>query len=139
MTTVSAFSSNDVKLIMYDSEQLVRVRKYEVNIHRLQDVLKSHKKSLCLTNRNISEKLNVAKTTVDHWFRTDSCFSIPDENIWFDLKQLLNIETEEFDKSITEFIVKEGVFEKSGRIYDENGLCPTLTTSMNEKILIWNK
>lgn len=124
---------------MYESEQLVRVRKYEVDTPKLQSVLKVQKQILKLTIREISNKLGVTKTTVEHWFRTDSCFSIPDKDIWFDLKQLLQIETDEFDQSITEFITKHGVFEKSGRIYDENGLSPTLTTSMNEKILIWNK
>ena len=54
------------------------------------------------------------------------------------LKKLLRIDSDEFDRSITEFITKQGVFEKSGRIYDESGISPTLTTSMNEKILIWN-
>lgn len=68
---------------MYDSEQLVRVRKYEVNVVKLQSVLKSQKQILKLTIKDISDRLDVTKTTVEHWFRTDSCFSVPDENIWF--------------------------------------------------------
>ena len=136
---VSVFNSNKIKLIVYESKQLVRVRKHEVDVCKLQSTLKSHKTKLNLTNKGISDELDVKKTTVDHWFRTDSCFSMPGENVWFDLKQLLQIETDEFDESITEFVIKEGVFEKSSRIYDENGLCPTLTTSMNERILVWNK
>ena len=58
----------------------------------MQQTLRSHK---CYSNREISNILGVKKTTVDHWFRTDDCFSIPDENIWFELKDLLKIETNE--------------------------------------------
>ena len=68
------------------------------------------------------------KTLVEHWFRKDNCFSIPDENNWFKLKEMFDISTNEFDKFITEFEVLDGVYEKANRIYDENGICPTLTT-----------
>lgn len=81
--TVTVFNTDNIKLIMYDSEQLVRVRKYEVNVVKLQSVLKSQKQILKLTIKDISDRLDVTKTTVEHWFRTDSCFSVPDENIWF--------------------------------------------------------
>ena len=40
-----------------------------------------------LTIKDIAHKLNINKTTVEHWFRSDNCFSIPDENIWLDLKK----------------------------------------------------
>lgn len=102
-------------IITYESEQFVRVRKYDVDILKLQSVLKEQKQILKLTIRDISDDLGVTKTTVKHWFRTDSCFSIQDENIWFELKKLLQIKSNEFDKSITEFIIKQGVFENNGR------------------------
>jgi DNA (cytosine-5)-methyltransferase 1 len=74
---------------------------------------------------------------VEHWFRTDIYFSIPDKDIWMQLKTMLNIETNEFDESIMTFIEKESVFEKSNRVYDEDGIAPTLTsTSADERILV---
>lgn len=88
-----------------------------------------------MSNKKIAEILNINKTTVDHWFRTDNCFSIPDSEIWFKLKDLLNIETDEFDKSIMTFYYKEGVYEKAQRFYFTNGLAPTLTTSDEIKII----
>jgi len=57
--------------------------------------------------RKISEYLDIPKTKVEHWFRKDNCFAIPDEDIWFKLKEFLNITTDEFDKSITEFEIRD--------------------------------
>lgn len=124
---------NKVKCNVVNIPQIVKVRKHKVDVIKLQQVLKSHKN---ISNKDISYRLNIKKTTVDHWFRTDECFSIPDENIWLELKDLLHIETDEFDKSIMEFEYKFGVYEKSQRYYLIDGLCPTLTTSDKIKIII---
>jgi len=121
-------------IIQHIIPEIVSVRKYEVNILALQDCLKQHKK---LNNKKIADVLNVPKTMVEHWFRTDTYFSIPDKYIWLKLKQLLEISTNEFDESILLFEEKESVFEKTNRVYDENGIAPTLTsTSANERILV---
>lgn len=117
-----------------DIPQTVKVRKYEVDTNSLKKVLREHK---CYTNKQIAEKLNKPLTLVEHWFRNDNSFSIPDSEIWFDLKKLLKIETDEFDLSITTFEEKEGVFEKSNRFYFDDGIAPTLTsTSADEKIIV---
>jgi len=130
------FNPNDRRIITHEILGEVSVRKYEVDIPALQKCLKEHKK---MTIKQISEKLNVPKTMVEHWFRTDNGFSIPDKDIWFKLKDLLEIKTDEFDESITEFITKPNEYEKTNRVYDEEGLSPTLTSSnSDEKILIRN-
>lgn len=116
-----------------DIPQTVKVRKYEVDVNLLRKVLREHK---CYTNKEIAEKLNKPLTLVEHWFRNDNSFAIPDAEIWFNLKKLLNIETNEFDKSITTFEEKEGVYEKSNRCYFDNGIAPTLmSSSADEKII----
>lgn len=126
--------TNEINKI--DLKNTVKVRKYEVNISALKELLTFKKKELKLTNKEISEKLNVSKTTVDHWFRKDDSFAIPDSNIWFDLKKLLEIKNTSFDKQITEFIEKENIFEKSNRVYCTDGIAPTLTTmSSDEKVV----
>jgi len=138
MTTSSWQHNNFLvsRIIKHNIPEIVKVRKYDVDIARLQLCLKSHKKPI----KEIQEKLGISKTTIEHWFRNDSGFSIPDAEIWFKLKNILGIKTDEFDKSITEFEEREGVFEKSNRVYDENGISPTLTSSSasEEKILIRN-
>ena len=111
----------------------MKVRKYKVDINGLQQLLRSHKN---MSNQQIANLLYVKKTTVDHWFRYDNSFSIPDENIWMKLKNILNIQTDIFDKSIMEFEYKLGVYEKSERCYFTDGLAPTITCSDDVKILI---
>ena len=127
----------DNLVVIHNIKQQVTVRKFEVNTILLKEILIDSKKEKGISIKDIAEKLNTEKTKVEHWFRRDNSFSIPDANIWFDLKKLLNINRNDFDKPITEFIIKDGVFEKADRVYDECGIAPTLTsTSADEKVLI---
>lgn len=118
---------------MVEIPQKVKVRKYKVDTEKLKSVLREHKNK---SNKSIAESLNKPLTLVEHWFRKDACFSIPDADIWFELKKLLNIETNEFDEAITTFEEKDNVYEKSNRFYCDTGLAPTITSSSaNEKII----
>ena len=117
------------QILEYKIYQNVRVRKYNVDIDELKKTLKDAKNKSGLTIKDIAHKLDVSKTTVEHWFRSDNCFSIPDENIWLDLKKILDITTDEFDKSIMEFEIKPNEYDMSNRVYHENGIAPTLTAS----------
>lgn len=127
------------KLIKVEVPQTVNVRKYEVDVVALQKLLRDAKSKSSFTNKDIAEKLNQSLTTVEHWFRTDECFSIPTPDVWMSLKELLNITTNEFDESITTFEERLGVFEKSNRCYLENGISPTITCGQNEKIIVSEK
>jgi DNA-cytosine methyltransferase len=112
--------------------ETVTVRKYEVNIESLKTTLKKHKN---FTNKEIAERLNQPITKVEHWFRTDNSFSIPDSDIWIQLKNLLNIQTDEFDKSIMEFEEKLSNYDKSNRKYSVNGKMSTLMAGGNDEII----
>lgn len=115
----------------------MRVRKYEVDIKGLQQLLRENKSKSKFSNKQIAESLDKPITLVEHWFRTDKCFSIPDEDVWFELKGLLNISDDSFDKCITEFEIREGVYEKAERCYFDFGIAPTLTTvNTDEKIIL---
>ena len=122
------------KIIKSEILQIVTKRKYDVDIEGLKNTLRECKKKTKLTNKEIANRLNVELTTVEHWFRTDKCFSIPDAYIWYSLKELLQIDTDTFDKSITTFIQQEGVYEKANRVYNIEGIAPTLTNQSAEKI-----
>ena len=117
----------------------VRVRKHSVNIDGLKTLLRNSKNQSIV---NISDKLNIPKTKVEHWFRSDNSFAVPDENIWFELKSLLNITTNEFDKQITEFEIKNSNYDMSNRVYSVNGIAPTLTKvsggDQEKKIIQYN-
>ena len=128
------------EIIKVEIPQEVKVRKYEVDIDKLKISLRDSKKESKLSNKQISETLNKPMTLVEHWFRKDNCFAIPDADIWLDLKELLHIKTSEFDESIMTFEIREGVFEKANRCYLEDGIAPTITcASADEKIIVRQK
>ena len=137
-STLEARTEKDAKLVVepqciqIDLEQTVRVRKYEVDIPNLQKTLKAHKN---LTNKQIAERLNKPITEVEHWFRTDKYFNIPNEDVWFALKELLGITTDKFDKSIMEFEIKPNEFDMANRGYLDIGLSPTITTQETPKCI----
>lgn len=123
------------KIMCYDIPQIVKVRKHNVDINEFVRQLRGHKKKVGICNKQIAEYLNLPLTTVEHWFITDKCFSVPDKDIWYSLKNLLNL-NDEYDAFVTEFEEKEGVFEKANRCYGDDGLAPTLTsTSSDEKVI----
>lgn len=125
--------AEDSGLQMMEVPQIVKVRKYSVDKDKLGAMLRTHK---TLSNKQIAEKLNVPITNVEHWFRRDEYFSIPDAEIWFQLKELLGIKTDEFDAPITEFEEREGVFEQGNRVYHEDGVSPTIMAETNNGIRI---
>lgn len=112
-------------IIMEQVQDTVKVRKHKVDVSKLKSTLREHKN---LTNKEIAKQLKQPITKVEHWFRNDTSFSIPDEDVWFQLKELLNIKTDEFDKSITEFEIRDGKFDMSKRVYSQEGKSPTITT-----------
>ena len=118
-----------------DIPQTVRVRKYDVDNEKLVNLLRNHK---TLTNKQIADSLNVPMTKVEHWFRADEYFAIPDAEIWYQLKELLGITTNEFDEAIMTFEEREGVYEKSNRCYLDSGVAPTLTTLSGKEKVITN-
>lgn len=125
--------ATNIGINMIEIPQTVRVRKYPIDTEKLCKVLRIHK---ILTNKEIALALNKPITLVEHWFRADSCFSIPDSDIWFKLKDLLNIDTNEFDEPIMTFEEKESVYEKANRCYLDDGVSPTLTSlSGSEKVI----
>ena len=114
-----------------DVEIEVATRKYEVNTEKLIKVLREHKGSM--TNKAIAEALNCPLTQVEHWFRTDSCFAIPDPEVWFPLKALLGITTEEFDESIMTFEYRGGTYDMRNRIH-MGKTAPTLTCGIGNAL-----
>ena len=114
-----------------DVEMEVAVRKYEVNCSRLCECLRNHKGNF--TNKEIAGALDKPLTLVEHWFRKDDSFAVPDADIWFKLKDLLGIETTEFDQAVTEFEYKGGNYDMRNRIHIGN-TAPTLTCASGNTI-----
>ena len=109
-----------------DVEMEVAVRKYEVDCKLLCECLRDHKHGSNFSNKDIAEALDVPITQVEHWFRQDKYFAIPEPEVWPKLKNLLGIETDEFDQSIMTFEFKGGNYDMRNRIYTGD-VAPTLT------------
>jgi DNA (cytosine-5)-methyltransferase 1 len=109
-----------------DVEMEVAVRKYEVDCKALCECLRDHKAASNFSNKEIAEQLALPLTMVEHWFRRDNSFAIPDPEVWPRLKKLLGIQTDEFDQSIMEFEFKAGNYDMRNRIHTGE-TAPTLT------------
>jgi len=107
----------------------VKVRKHEVDVSNLQKLLRGAKTSSGKTNKQIANDTDMPITKVEHWFRTDSSFAIPSDNIWYKLKDVLSINVDSFDKQIMEFEYRDGVYESTQRVYSDYGKSPTITAS----------
>ena len=113
------------KILMSKSDFKVKVRKNYIDKKELALFLRSYKTK---TINEMSVSCNAPKTMVEHWFRTDNSFSIPDAEYWFKLKECLKIEDCKYDKAVTEFEIKNNSFDMAKRIYHIDGKHPTLTT-----------
>lgn len=124
---------NDLKMI--NIPQTVVIRKYDIDTSLLKELLRKQKKECGLSCKEIAEQLNIPLTQVEHFFRIDDFFAIPEPNVWKPLANLLNIHDSELDMKIMTFEEKEGVYEKSERHYLDSGISPTIMTSNNDKIV----
>ena len=119
------------KIITHIQNKQVAKRKHNLDIEWLKHLLRKNRKPI----KEISKYLGIKKTTVEHYFRKDNYFAVPDKDIWFKLKKFLWIKTDKFDKSIMEFEILDWVYEKWNRIYNINWIAPTLTTSWEINIV----
>jgi site-specific DNA-cytosine methylase len=90
-----------------------------------------------MSKKEIAKELNDKYSTVEHYFRNlgSEYFAIPSDEHWPQLKEILNIKTDKYDKSIMEFEYRDGVFESTQRVYSEEGKSPTLTASNTEQMI----
>ena len=90
-----------------------------------------------LNKKEIAKKLKDKYSTVEHYFRKvgSDFFAIPSEEHWPQLKKILGITTDEFDKSIMEFEIRDGVYESTQRVYSSKGKSPTITSAHAEKLV----
>jgi len=115
----------------------VKVRKHEVDIPGLQKCILDHYAKCGKNKKEIAKELNDKYSTVEHYFRKlgSDFFSIPSEEHWPQLKEILGITTDKFDKQIMEFEYRDGVYESTQRVYSDQGKSPTLTASNKEQMI----
>lgn len=115
-----------------------QVRVYEFDKQALLDYLRFHKKNSGLSLTKIAKELDVSKDVVVGWFPTKinkfyASKTLADK--WFDLKALLKIEDELFDKEVTTY--KEPEIQKDSLICSSiNCKCVSSYLEVVEKALI---
>ena len=92
----------------------------------INEYLKANKKGK--TIGNIAKSLDLPKSQVEHYFRSDKYRAVPSPQDWIRLKELLGFD-DTYDKQVTEIYEKEVEFESTRRVYGEQGLSPTIDTS----------
>lgn len=127
-------ANHDVRMQREIINRKIKARVHKVDIKNLIKVIREAKKQSPYTIKEIAEKIDVPSTQAEHYFRSDKSFAIPTPEIWVKLKNVLGITTDEFDKSLTEFEIREGVFDQSKRAYKDTGISPTITA--NGEILV---
>ena len=110
-------------------------RKHDVDVVGLQELLKESKKKSELSNKDIALLLDLPETQVAHWFRTDEYFSVPTKEVWFDLKDVLGIADDSFDKALTEFVEVDSEYDMNNRVYSDEGLSPTLKCNSKGELI----
>ena len=122
---VNILNKRENKILMQKSDFQVKVRKHYIDKLEFVEFLRTYKNK---TINEISSYCEAPKTMVEHWFRKDGSFSIPQPEYWFKLKECLEIKDDKYDKAITEFEIKNNSFDMAKRIYHIDGKHPTLTT-----------
>ena len=92
----------------------------------INEYLKANKNGK--TIKQIAESIDLPKTQVEHYFRSDKCRAIPSPEHWILLKELLGFD-DTYDKQVTDIYEKEVEFESSRRVYSVDGISKTIDTN----------
>lgn len=94
-------------------------RVHALNKAELQAFIKMHRERIKMPKIEVARRLGIAKSNVYDWFGNNPekfCTSQLLVSKWFELKELLQIEDDRFDKAVTEFeeVTKEPTLVCSG-------------------------
>ena len=88
----------------YKKETIKKVRTYEVDKEKLTKLLREKKDISKLSINDIALKTHMTRDVISHIFLSNYKKStLPSPDLWPKLKELLNIQTDEFDKSLLTF------------------------------------
>lgn len=111
--------------------QICKKRVYDTP-KEINEFLRASKGLWTLTE--ISSRLELPKTQVDHYFRTDESRAIPSPKVWKELKELLCLR-DDYDSQVMEIYEKEIEFESTRRVYSEEGCSPTISSTNADKLI----
>lgn len=107
-----------------------KVRKYEIDKEALSTLLRQHKEASNLSLQSIADELGVTKHVVFAWLTPNIDKMILSHTFtdkWLDLKKLLNIKTDKFDKSILTYVDPQ---ERKDYLMCPNHRCSTVASCL---------
>ena len=122
----SGGNHSDMDLIKIGELKITAKKRSYDTPKEINEYLKANKNGK--TIREIAESLDLPKTQVEHYFRSDKSRAIPSPKHWLLLKKLLGFDNT-FDKEVTDIYEKEVEFESSRRVYSVDGISKTLDTN----------
>lgn len=108
----------------------VRKRKYYLDKEELQRFLRHHKKKIKISNAEIARRLNINLHFANEWFGSNPKKFYPSDLFvekWEELKTLLQITDDRYDKAVTVFEDKE----KPATLYCSGHKCKTVSSYLH--------
>ena len=128
LSSQMGMGGNNVPMLKVGDLKITAKKRSHDTPKEINEYLKANKNGK--TIREIAESLDLPKTQVEHYFRSDKSRAIPSPNHWLLLKKLLGFD-DTFDKEVTDIYEKEVEFESSRRVYSADGISKTLDTHEN--------
>ncbi len=125
LSSQMGMGGNNVPMLKVGELKITAKKRSYDTPKEINEYLKANKNGK--TIREIAESLDLPKTQVEHYFRSDKSRAIPSPDHWLLLKKLLGFD-DTFDKEVTDIYEKEVEFESSRRVYSAEGISKTLDT-----------
>ena len=125
LSSQMGMGGNNVPMLKVGELKITAKKRSYDTPKEINEYLKANKNGK--TIREIAESLDLPKTQVEHYFRSDKSRAIPIPDHWLLLKKLLGFD-DTFDKEVTDIYEKEVEFESSRRVYSAEGISKTLDT-----------
>ena len=125
LSSQMGMGGNNVPMLKVGDLKITAKKRSHDTPKEINEYLKENKNGK--TIREIAESLDLPKTQVEHYFRSDKSRAIPSPDHWLLLKKLLGFDNT-FDKEVTDIYEKEVEFESSRRVYSAEGISKTLDT-----------
>ena len=126
LSSMMGMGGNNVPMLKVGELQITAKKRTHDTPKEINEYLKANKNGK--TIKQIAESIDLPKTQVEHYFRSDKCRAIPSSEHWILLKELLGFD-DTYDKQVTDIYEKEVEFESSRRVYAADGISKTLDTN----------
>ena len=123
----------DNLVMMGNYQKETEKRKYDIEPEKISEYLRLWLKKSGISKKQLSKKLGLPFTLVEHFFRKSISISLPDKETWIKLKQILKFD-EIYDKEMIEYVSYITSKHQGNRIYSSESDSPTLSSTIEPTI-----